>query len=193
MGIATVPVSKFRTSPNNIREEKVENNELVVFYSSLGRAFRVKASTFKECLNSDKGTALGTILDFQPQERIVIFTTPRCEDSVIVTTSDGYSKRVKSSDLNGSTQNLKGMPIVKLHEGAEVVGIHCCEDYECLALTTAKKQLLLNIEDISILSKTSPGRKVMKLAENDKIKSAVLTFKKDKCFDKLGSAGKNIV
>lgn len=191
--VKSVPVSKFRTSPNNIREEKVENNELVVFYSSLGRAFRVKASTFKECLNSDKGTALGTILDFQPQERIVIFTTPRCEDSVIVTTSDGYSKRVKSSDLNGSTQNLKGMPIVKLHEGAEVVGIHCCEDYECLALTTAKKQLLLNIEDISILSKTSPGRKVMKLAENDKIKSAVLTFKKDKRFDKLGSAGKNIV
>lgn len=191
--VKSVPVSKFRTSPNNIREEKVENNELLVFYSSLGRAFRVKASTFKECLNSDKGTALGTILDFQPQERIVIFTTPRCEDSVAVTTSDGYSKRVKSSDLNGSTQNLKGMPIIKLHEGAEVIGVQCCEDYECLALTTAKKQLFLNIEDILILPKTSPGRKVMKLADNDKIKSAILTSKKDKRFDKLGSVGKNIV
>ena len=191
--VKSVPVSKFRTSPNNVREEKVENNELVVFYSSLGRAFRVKVSTFKECLNSDKGTALGTILDFQPQERIVIFTTPRCEDTVIITTNDGYSKRVRSSDLNGNTQNLKGMPIIKLHDNAEVVSVQCCEDYECLALTTAKKQLLLDIEDIPILAKTSPGRKAMKLADGDKVEYAVLTTKDNKTCGKLGSAGKNIV
>lgn len=190
--VKSVPVAKFRTSPNNIREEKVENNELIVFYSSLGRAFRVKASTFKECLNSDKGTALGTILDFQPQERIVIFTTPRCENSVIITTSDGYSKRVKSSDMNGATQNLKGMPIVKLHDAAEVVSVQCCEDYECLALTTTKKQLLLNIDDIPILTKASPGRKAMKLAAGDRIESARLTTKGNKSCGKMGSVGKNI-
>ena len=190
--VKSVPVAKFRTSPNNIREEKVENNELVVFYSSLGRAFRVKASTFKECLNSDKGTALGTILDFQPQERIVIFTTPRCDDSIIITTSDGYSKRVKSSDMNGATQNLKGMPIVKLHDTAEVVSVQCCEDYECLALTTTKKQLLLNIDDIPVLTKASPGRKAMKLAAGDRIEFACLTTKGNKSCGKMGSAGKNI-
>lgn len=190
--VKSVPVAKFRTSPNNVREEKVENNELVVFYSSLGRAFRVKASTFKECLNSDKGTALGTILDFQPQERIVTFTTPRCEDSIIITTSDGYSKRVKSSDLNGAAQNLKGMPIVKLHDAAEVVSIQCCEDYECLALITTKKQLLLNIDDIPVLTKASPGRKAMKLAAGDKIEYAGLTTRGNKVCGKMGSAGKNI-
>lgn len=191
--VKSVPVAKFRTSQNNVREEKVENNELIVFYSSLGRAFRVKASAFKECLNSDKGTALGTMLDFQPQERIVIFTTPRCEDNVIITTSDGYSKRIKSSDLNGSTQNLKGMPIIKLHESAEVISVQCCEDYECLALATTKKQLLLSVEDIPILSKASPGRKAMKLAENDRVEYAVLTTKGNKTCGKMGSAGKNII
>lgn len=190
--VKSVPVAKFRTSPNNVREEKVENNELVVFYSSLGRAFRVKASSFKECLNSDKGTALGTILDFQLQERIVTFTTPRCDDSVMIVTSDGYSKRVKSSDLNGVTQNLKGMPIIKLHDAAEVVSVQCCEDYECLELTTTKKQLLLNIDDIPTLTKASPGRKTMKLAANDKIEYAVLTTKGNKVCGKMGGAGKNI-
>lgn len=190
--VKSVPVAKFRTSPNNVREEKVENNELLVFYSSIGRAFRVKASTFKECLNSEKGTALGTVLNFQPQEKIVDFTTPRCNNSVITTTSDGYSKRVKSSDLNGSTQNLKGMPIIKLHDAAEVVGIQCCEDYDCLVLTTTKKQLLLDINDIPILAKTSPGRKVMKLAENDRVEHAALATKGKNVCGKLGSAGKNI-
>ena len=190
--VKSVPVAKFRTSPNNVREEKVENNELVVFYSSLGRAFRVKASAFKECLNSDKGTALGTILDFQPQERIVTFTTPRCDDSVMIVTSDGYSKRVKSSDMNGATQNLKGMPIVKLHDAAEVISVQCCEGYECLALTTTKKQLLLNIDDIPVLTKASPGRKAMKLAAGDRIEYACLTTKENKTCGKMGSAGKNI-
>ena len=190
--VKSVPVAKFRTSPNNVREEKVENNELLVFYSSLGRAFRIKASTFKECLNSEKGTALGTILDFQQQERIVDFTTPRCTDSVITTTSDGYSKRVKSSDLNGSTQNLRGTPIIKLHEGAEVVGIQCCGDYECLTITTTKKQLLLDINDIPILTKASSGRKAIKLAAGDRIEHAYLTTKGNKTCGKMGSAGKNI-
>lgn len=190
--VKSVPVAKFRTSPNNVREEKVENNELLVFYSSLGRAFRIKTSTFKECLNSEKGTALGTILDFQPQERIVDFTTPRCTDSVITTTSDGYSKRVKSSDLNGTTQNLRGTPIIKLHEGAEIVGIQCCEDYECLELTTTKKQLLLDINDIPVLSKASSGRKAIKLAAGDRIEHAYLTTKGNKTCGQMGSAGKNI-
>lgn len=190
--VKSVPVAKFRTSPNNVREEKVENNELLVFYSSLGRTFRVKASTFKECLNSEKGTALGTILNFQPQEKIVDFTTPRCNNSVITTTSDGYSKRVSSSDLNGSTQNLKGTPIIKLHEGAEVVGIQCCENYECLAITTTTKQLLLDINDIPILARTSPGRKAIKLAANDRVKYAALTMRGNNICDKIGSAGKNI-
>lgn len=190
--VKSVPVAKFRTSPNNVREEKVENNELLVFYSSLGRAFRIKASTFKECLNSEKGTALGTILNFQPQEKIVDFTTPRCNNSVITTTSDGYSKRVKSSDLNGTTQNLRGTPIIKLHEGAEVVGIQCCENYECLAITTTKKQLLLDINDIPVLAKTSPGRKAIKLAANDRVEQATLTARGNKVCGKLGSVGENI-
>lgn len=190
--IKSVPVAKFRTSPNNVREEKVENNEVLVFYSSLGRAFRVKASTFKECLNSDKGTALGTVVNFQPQERIVTFTTPRCEDSIVITTSDGYSKRVRSSGLNGATQNLKGMPIVKLHDAAEVVGIQCCEDYECLELRTTKKQLLLDINDIPALPKTSPGRKAIKLAANDRVECATLTNKGKKTCGTLGAVGKNI-
>ena len=190
--VKSVPVAKFRTSPNNVREEKVENNELLVFYSSLGRAFRIKASTFKECLNSEKGTALGTILNFRPQEKIVDFTTQRCNKSVITTTSDGYSKRVKSSDLNGTTQNLRGTPIIKLHEGAEVVGIQCCEDYECLELTTTKRQLLLDINDIPILAKTSPGRKAIKLAVGDRIEHAYLTTKDKKTCGKMGCAGKNI-
>ena len=190
--VKSVPVAKFRTSPSNVREERVENNELLVFYSSLGRAFRVKALTFKECLNSEKGTALGTILNFQPQEKIVDFTTPRCEDSVMITTSDGYSKRVKSSDLNGSTQNLKGMPIIKVHDAAEVVGVQCCKDYECLGLKTMKKQLLLDINDIPVLAKTSPGRKAIKLAANDRVEHATLTTKGKRICGKLGSAGENI-
>ena len=190
--VKSVPLSKFRTSPNNVREEKVENNEILVFYSSLGRAFRIKASSFKECLNSDKGTALGTLVNFLPQEKIVVFTTPRCEDNVIIATSDGYSKRVRSSDLNGVTQNLKGMPIVKLHDGAEVVDVQCCGDYECLELTTTKKQLLLDINDIPILTKASPGRKAMKLAAEDKVECARLTSKGNKTCGKLGSVGKNI-
>lgn len=190
--VKSVPVAKFRTSPSNVREERVENNELLVFYSSLGRAFRVKASTFKECLNSEKGTALGTILNFQPQEKIVDFTTPRCEDSVIITTSDGYSKRVKSSDLNGSTQNLKGMPIIKIHDAAEVAGVQCCKDYECLELKTMKKQLLLDINDIPVLAKTSPGRKAIKLTANDRVEHAALTTKGKRICGKLGSAGENI-
>lgn len=190
--VKSVPVAKFRTSPNNVREEKAENNELLVFYSSLGRAFRIKVSTFKECLNSEKGTALGTILNFQPQEKIVDFTTSRCDDSVIITTNDGYSKRVKSSDLNGSTQNLKGTPIIKVHETAEVVNVQCCKNYECLELTTTKRQLLLDINDIPILAKTSPGRKVIKLAAGDRIEHAYLTTKGNKTCGKMGSAGKNI-
>ena len=128
----------------------------------------------------------------QPQERIVTFTTPRCNDNVMIVTSDGYSKRVKSSDLNGTTQNLKGMPIVKLHDAAEVVSIQCCEDYECLALTTTKKQLLLSIEDIPVLTKASPGRKAMKLAAEDRVEFACLTTKENKTCGKMGSVGKNI-
>ena len=191
--VKSVPVAKFHTSPSNIREEKINNNELVCFYSSLGRAFRVKASVFKEGLNSDKGTALGSILQLEPQEKIVDFSTPRCDTTVTLVTSDGYMKRVQCQDINGATQNLRGMSIIKVHDNAEVILVSCSKDYNGVVMMSTKRQLTVRLNDIEVLTKLSPGRKGFKIAKQDTVIFAqMINLANESEFQAIGTTGKSI-
>lgn len=157
--VKSVPLAKFRSIASNVREDKAETDQLLIFYSSLGRMFRVKVSAFKEGLNSEKGTALGSILSLKPQEKIVDFTTQRCKSDVIFVMSDGYIKRMRSSEVDGTTQNLRGMTAVKVHEGARVVLVSCANGFSEVIVNDKQH---FNIEDMEVQGKTSPGRKLVK-------------------------------
>lgn len=157
--VKSVPLAKFRSIANNVREDKAETDQLLIFYSSLGRMFRVKVSVFKEGLNSEKGTALGSILSLEPQEKIVDFTTQRCKSDVIFVMSDGYIKRMRSSEVDGTTQNLRGMTAVKVHDGAHVVLVSCANGFSEVIVNDKQH---FNIEDMEIQGKASPGRKLVK-------------------------------
>lgn len=157
--VKSVPLAKFRSIASNVREDKAETDQLLIFYSSLGRMFRVKVSAFKEGLNSEKGTALGSIVSLAPQERIVDFTTQRCKDDVIFVASDGYIKRMRSAEVDGSTQNLKGMSAMKVHDGESLVLVSCATGYSEVVVNEKQH---FKIADLETQGKTSPGRKLVK-------------------------------
>ena len=73
--------------------------------------------------------------------------------------SDGYIKRMRSSEVDGTTQNLRGMTAVKVHDGAHVVLVSCANGFSEVIVNDKQH---FNIEDMEIQGKASPGRKLVK-------------------------------
>lgn len=184
----SVPIAKYRSVAANVREVKSRTDEIVTLYSSLGRAYRIKTSAVKQCLNSDKGTALGSILSLAPTERIVDFTG-RCESDILLVTTNGLVKKIKSSVLSGTTQNLRGMPIIKLKEGDEVFFVGCLDDFRAVVVESSMRTLTFDVSKLLETGKAASGRCGIKLDAADKVCGVTLLEDMPKTTQALGTKG----
>lgn len=184
----SVPIAKYRSVAANVREVKSRTDEIVTLYSSLGRAYRIKTSAVKQCLNSDKGTALGSILSLAPTERIVDFTG-RCESDILLVTANGLVKKIKSSVLSGTTQNLRGMPIIKLKDGDEVFFVGCLDDFRAVVVESSMRTLTFDVSKLLETGKAASGRCGIKLDAADKVCGVTLLEDIPKTTQALGTKG----
>ena len=189
-----VPLGKFRTVAANVREEKTRSDRMVNFYSSLGKAYRLKASSLKMCLNSDKGTALGSILSLEQGETIVDFSVNSECTRIFFATQQGKVKVLAAKDVDGTTQNKRGIPMMKLSIGDKLVSVHCMDDKSYACLTTNSHELVFPLTSIRASGKTSSGRVGIALKEDETVTLARLldALDGDMVVGKIGQRGQEI-
>ena len=192
--VKVVPLGKFRTVAANAREEKTRTDRMVNFYSSLGKAYRLKASSLKMCLNSDKGTALGSILSLEQGETIVDFSVNSECTRIFFATQQGKVKVLAAKDVDGATQNKRGIPMMKLSIGDKLVSVHCMDDKSYACLTTNSHELVFSLTSIRASGKTSSGRVGIALKEDETVTLARLldALDGDMVVGKVGQRGQEI-
>lgn len=188
--VKSVPLGKFRSVAANVREEKTRTDKMINFYSSLGKAYRLKASSFKTCLNSDKGVALGAILNLEQGETIVDFSVNSECTRVFFATKQGKVKVLAAKDVDGATQNKRGLPMIKLSIGDELVSVDCMDDKKYVMLESKDRQLVFPLSSIRASGKASSGRVGISLKEDESVISVKLLDSIDgKKLGKIGQRG----
>lgn len=97
------------------------------------------------------------------------------EELILVVTSDGIGKRVKSEEFPAQNRGIMGRILVRLREGASVVKALVVRDQDSVVIMTAQGQTVrVLVSDIKELGRTAQGVKLVTLNEGDYVVSAAL-------------------
>lgn len=191
-----VPLGKFHTNESNVREDKTRTDRLVILYSNRGKAYRLKVDAIKPCLNSEKGIAIGPLLELAPDEKIVDFSVNATCPALIMVTKSGRVKVMEAKHIDGTTQNKRGIPMMKLDEEDEIVYCSCIDDKNFVEIRSSgleSRKAIFQISDITPTGKSSSGRIGIKLKDGEHVSYVRLLEDVDKRrISRLGTRGAKV-
>ena len=145
------------------------SHDYILFFSSLGRVYRLKCYEIPEGSRTSRGMNIKTLLPLQPEEKVtsMIRVTQFDEDKYLVmVTNNGVIKRTKLSAYD--TARKGGLIAIDLDEGDVLSWVRETNGSDELLVAT-KKGMAIRFEETQIreLSRTARGVRVMRLAEDD--------------------------
>jgi len=152
----------------------------VLFFSSLGQAYKEKVWRLPLSAPQARGKALVNILPLDQGERITtIMPLPEDETTwdkydVMFATTRGTVRRNKLSDF--AQVNRAGKIAMKLDEGEAIVDVQLCSERDDVLLTTAKGQCIrFQVGDVRVFKgRDSMGVRGINLAEGDVVISLAI-------------------
>ncbi len=152
----------------------------VLFFSSKGRAYKLKVWRLPLSAPQARGKALINILPLEQDERITsIITLPednseRERMQIMFATTGGTVRRNALSDF--AQVNRAGKIAMKLDEGEAIAEVQLCTEFDDLLLTTAKGQCIrFPVTDVRIFKgRDSTGVRGVRLDADDKLISMAI-------------------
>ena len=145
----------------------------VLFFSTLGRAYKEKVWRLPLAAPQARGKALVNLLPLEPNERITtIMPLPEDEASwarldAIFATTGGSVRRNKLSDFSDIRRS--GVIAMKLDEGEQIVDVATADETNDVLLTTREGQCIrFPVTEVRVFQgRTSMGVRGISLAEGD--------------------------
>ena len=153
----------------------VNTHTPVLFFSSEGLAYRLKAWKIPEGSASSKGKSLFNILPLKNHQSISsIMPLPEDENLwknllVVFVTANGNVRKNSLEDFNNI--NANGKIAIKLNTNDKIVGVKICNDDQDIMLSTKKgKSIRFNAKKLRLFKgRSSKGIRGVQLAEDDKV------------------------
>ena len=153
----------------------VNTHTPVLFFSSEGLAYRLKAWKIPEGSASSKGKSLFNILPLKNHQSISsIMPLPEDENLwknllVVFVTANGNVRKNSLEDFNNI--NANGKIAMKLNTNDKIVGVKICNDDQDIMLSTKKgKCIRFNAKKLRLFKgRSSKGIRGIQLAEDDKV------------------------
>ena len=147
----------------------------VIFFSSEGLAFKIKAWKIPEGSASSKGKSLFNILPLKNHQTISsIMPVPEDENLwkkllIVFVTANGNVRKNNLEDF--SNINVNGKIAMKLETNDKIVGVKICKDDQDIMLSTKKgKCIRFKAKKLRLFKgRSSKGIRGIKLLENDKV------------------------
>ncbi|MCX8515543.1 MAG: DNA gyrase subunit A, partial [Alphaproteobacteria bacterium] len=155
----------------------------MLFFSSMGRCYKLKVFEIPESSPAGKGKALVNILPLAVRERITtVLALPEADQwenkYMIFATASGYVRRNLLSDF--ADERKAGKVAMKLDDGDSLVGVAVCDDGQDIFLATEQSRAIRfaisrKTEDgdekgVRVFSgRASNGVSAVKLATGDKV------------------------
>ena len=185
--IKSIPAAKYRKVEGNLGCIETTTDGYIQIYNT-HKVYRLKVSTIKQCLASEKGTALGIILGTGLTHIRMIAASGEDKD-VIAVSKSGRIKKFNTSLFNGTTQNIKGQDYFPKNE---VLFVITSEDRYLTFNSVGGYELCSDVSALKASGKASTGRVGIKLGKEDSVFSIQTSKEPTEHLATLGTKGKNV-
>ncbi len=145
----------------------------LLFFSNLGRVYRLKAHEIPKKERTARGTAMPNLLQLQPGEHIqTIIDTRDYETSrfLFFTTKQGQVKKTKFNDYDSSLRT--GIIAINLRDGDELVKVIPTNGSDdILMLSKLGQAIRFKEDDVRPMGRAAAGVRGMKLRSGDEVVS----------------------
>lgn len=165
------------TAMNTREEDFVEHlfvtstHNYIMFFTTTGRAFRLKAYELPEASRTAKGTAIVNLLQLAQGEKIaaVIPVKDYNEDLyVLMATRNGLIKKTKLAEYSNIRKS--GIQGITLKEDDELIDVRLTDGTNDIVMVTRSGlSIRFSEEDVRAVGRTSMGVKGITLAKDDKV------------------------
>ena len=184
--IKSIPVKTYRRNKEQIINLfKTTTMDMIMLFTNMGRMFRVKLNTVKTCGMNEKGTAVGSIVQLEPNEYVLnIVPNTAQQDFVLFTTKNGIIKKTKLKDYISNTQNLRGIKAMNIkNDDDALLSVSLGYDTDNIILITNNGySIRFAADDVNAQGKTASGVKGITLNDSDYIVSTILCNEEDPIF-----------
>ena len=143
----------------------------IMFFTNMGRAFKLKCCNIPEAGRAAKGTAIVNLLQLQGGEKITAMfpVTKEAEGEYLVfATRGGVIKKTPMSDFDNIRKG--GLIALGLREGDELIGVMLSTgNDEFLVGTRCGKCIRFHEDDVRAMGRTATGVRSILLDEGDEV------------------------
>lgn len=141
----------------------------LMFFTNLGRAYKLKAYDIPEAGRTAKGTNIVNILPLNPKEKIQAVLTVKEFDEdkyIMFVTKNGVVKRTPLDDLSNIRKS--GVITINLKEGDELIAVRITDGNQKLVIVTQNGYAITFDEnDVRCMGRTAAGVKGITLRDGD--------------------------
>lgn len=141
----------------------------ILFFTNLGRVFRLKAYELPECSRIAKGTAIVNLLQLSQDEKIAAVIPVKefdSEKNVLMATKNGLVKKTSLSEYSNIRKT--GILGVTLKDNDEIIDVRITDGKSDVVLVTRKGlSIRFNEEEARPVGRTSMGVKGINLSKDD--------------------------
>ena len=145
----------------------------LLFFSSLGRVYRLKAHEIPMKERTARGTAIVNLLPLQPGETIQSIIDTRDYETnqyLFFCTRNGQVKKTRFTAYDSSLR--AGLIAVNLKEGDELVRVIPCNDGDEMLLVSLRGMAIrFSTDDVRPMGRSAAGVRGMKLKDGDSVVS----------------------
>lgn len=151
----------------------IHSHDFVLFFTNLGKAYRLKCYEVPIGSRTSKGTKINSILPLAEDEHVSsMIKVPNVEEEIerylVMVTKHGFIKRVELSAFNSIRKG--GLIALDLNEGDELSWVRLTNgNNQMLVATKLGKAIRFNETDVRAMGRTARGVHVIKLAEGDEV------------------------
>ncbi|WP_207670870.1 DNA gyrase subunit A [Caloramator sp. E03] len=141
----------------------------IIFFTNMGRAYKLKAYEIPEGGRTAKGTNIVNILPLNPREKIQTVISIKefnDEEYLLFVTKNGLIKKTILSEFSSMRKN--GLNAINLKDSDELIGAKLTDGKQIITIVTQNGySLTFNEEDVRAMGRTAAGVKAITLREND--------------------------
>lgn len=170
-------------SSGNMRDEDfvkelfvTSTHDMILFFTSLGNVFKLKAYEIPEDSRTSRGTAIINLLDLEEDERVTSIIPVKEYDpdmNFLMVTEKGLIKRTPFKEYKNIRKS--GIIAIKLNEDDKLINVHLTKNNEDVILVTKKGlSIRFNEEQVRKSGRNSMGVKSIDLDKDDIVVSSDL-------------------
>ncbi len=149
----------------------VNSHDNVVFFTNLGRAYKLKCYEVPEGSRNSKGTNINNLLPLSPDENVTSMIKVREEEGeqyLVMVTRKGIIKRTSLDSFRNARRN--GIIAIDLDEDDELAWVRLTDGKKELMVATRNGMAIRFHEtDVRSMSRTARGVKAITLKDDDEV------------------------